>query len=87
MGAALATPRGCLTPLFGVARPVRTCPASRIAAAVPRKQSVAMAEPVIERDEAVALLFNVSDIVMALERIERILSGGDDDGEEEVDES
>lgn len=46
-----------------------------------------MAEPVIERDEAVALLFNVSDIVMALERIERILSGGDDDGEEEVDES
>lgn len=45
-----------------------------------------MPEPVIERDEVVALLFNVSDIVMALERIERILRGGDN-GEEEADES
>lgn len=30
-----------------------------------------MAEPVIEREEVVALLFNVSDIVAALSRIER----------------
>jgi hypothetical protein len=43
-----------------------------------------MAEPVIERDEVVALRFNVSDIVAALSRIERILGG--DDGEAEADE-
>jgi hypothetical protein len=42
-------------------------------------------DPVIERAEVVALLFNVSDIVSALGRIERLL--GDDDGEEEADES
>ena len=42
-----------------------------------------MAEPVIERDEVVALLFNVSDLVALLTRIERLL-GGDD--EEEADE-
>jgi hypothetical protein len=41
-------------------------------------------EPVIERQEVVALLFNVSDIASALERIERLL--GEDDGEEEADE-
>jgi hypothetical protein len=41
-------------------------------------------EPVIERDEVVALLFNVSDIVAALERIEYLLGG--DDGQEEADE-
>ena len=41
-------------------------------------------EPVIERAEVVALLFNVSDIVSALERIERLLE--EDDGEEEADE-
>jgi hypothetical protein len=37
----------------------------------------------IERTEVVALLFNVSDIASALERIERLL--GEDDGEEEAD--
>jgi hypothetical protein len=41
-------------------------------------------EPVIERAEVVALLFNVSDIVSALERIERLLE--EDNGEEEADE-
>jgi hypothetical protein len=40
-------------------------------------------EPVIERTEVNALLFNVSDIVSALERIERLR--GEDDGEEEAD--
>jgi hypothetical protein len=40
-------------------------------------------DPVIERAEVVALLFNVSDIVSALERIERLLE--EDDGEEEAD--
>ena len=39
---------------------------------------------VIERDEVVALLFNVSDIAVAVEKI-RLLLGGDD-GEEEADE-
>jgi hypothetical protein len=38
----------------------------------------------IERAEVNALLFNVSDIVAALERIERLLE--EDDGDEEADE-
>jgi hypothetical protein len=42
-------------------------------------------EPLIEREEVVALLFNVSDIAAALERIEQLL--GEDDGEEEADGS
>jgi hypothetical protein len=41
-----------------------------------------VAEPLIEREEVVALLF-VSDIATALERIQRLLE--EDDGEEEVD--
>ena len=44
-----------------------------------------MEEPVISRDEAVALLFNVSDVARALERIE-VLIGGDDGEEEDADE-
>ena len=44
-----------------------------------------MPDPLIEREEVVALLFNVSDIASALARIERPL--GEDDGEEETDES
>jgi hypothetical protein len=43
-----------------------------------------MSEPLIERAEIVALLFNVSDILATLARIERLLK--DDDGEEEADE-
>jgi hypothetical protein len=41
-------------------------------------------EPLIERAEVVALLFNVSDIVTAVTNIERLVGG--DDGEEEADE-
>ncbi|HZR96490.1 MAG TPA: hypothetical protein VFA56_12400 [Gaiellaceae bacterium] len=44
-----------------------------------------MDEPVIERAEVVALLFNVSDIAASLEQIEQLL--GEDDGEEEDDGS
>ncbi|MDX6477020.1 MAG: hypothetical protein QOH95_2531 [Gaiellaceae bacterium] len=44
-----------------------------------------MEEPLIERPEIVALLFNVSDIASSLARIERWL--GEDDGEEETDGS
>ena len=44
----------------------------------------AMAEPLIERAEIVALLFNVSDIANALANIQELLRG--DDGEEEADE-
>jgi hypothetical protein len=40
---------------------------------------------VIDREEVVALLFNVSDIARSLERIEELLGGGDDE-EEEADE-
>jgi hypothetical protein len=39
----------------------------------------------IDRDEVVALLFNVSDIAFSLENIERLLRG-ENDGEEEADE-
>jgi hypothetical protein len=39
----------------------------------------------IDRDEVVALLFNVSDIAVTLARIEQRLA--EDDGEEEADES
>jgi hypothetical protein len=46
-----------------------------------------MAQPVIEREEVVALLFNVSDIVAALARIERLLREDEDGGEEEADGS
>ena len=42
-------------------------------------------DSVIDRDEAFALLFNVSDIASSLENIERLL-GRENDGEEEADE-
>jgi hypothetical protein len=41
-------------------------------------------EKVISRDEVVALLFNVSDMVVSLEAIEALL-GGDDEPQEEAD--
>ena len=41
-------------------------------------------EPVITRDEVVALLFNVADIAVSTYGIEKLLE--DDDGEEEADE-
>jgi hypothetical protein len=43
-----------------------------------------MADPLIERSEVVALLFNVSDVAVTLTKIERLLGG--EDGEEEADE-
>jgi hypothetical protein len=43
-----------------------------------------MVDPVINRDEVVGLLFNVSDIALILDRIKRLLE--EDDGEED-DES
>jgi hypothetical protein len=50
---------------------------------MPATDPSAVGEHVIERDEVVALLFNVSDIVASLSRIERLLE--EDDGEEEAD--
>jgi hypothetical protein len=50
------------------------------------KNASAVTEPAIEREEVVALLFNVSDIAATLSRIERLLEEGDD-GEEETDGS
>jgi hypothetical protein len=44
-----------------------------------------VAEPLIERSEVVALLFNVSDIARTLTNIEDLLE--EDNGEEEDDES
>jgi hypothetical protein len=43
-----------------------------------------VSETLIERDEIVALLFNVSDIAASLVQIERLLR--EDEGEEEADE-
>ena len=48
-------------------------------------QPSCMSEPLIERSEIVALLFNVSEIAAAITNIEQLLLG--DDGEEEADES
>ena len=44
-----------------------------------------MSDVLIERDEVVAFLLNVSDIAVTLTRIERLLLE-DDDGEEEADQ-
>lgn len=43
-----------------------------------------MDEPLIERVEIVALLFNVSDIAVGIDRIVELLEGGDDEEEEEA---
>jgi hypothetical protein len=43
-----------------------------------------MHDALIQRDEIVGLLFNVSDIAVTLTDIERLLGGGDE--EEEADE-
>jgi hypothetical protein len=45
-----------------------------------------MPEPLIERPEVVALLFNVSDIAVTLTNIERLLGEDENGGEEEADE-
>ncbi len=45
-----------------------------------------VAESLLERDEIVALLFNVSDIVAGVHEIIYLLGGGDDE-EEEADGS
>jgi hypothetical protein len=44
-----------------------------------------MPDPIIERAEVAALLFNVSDIAVTLTNIERLL-GEEENGEEEADE-
>jgi hypothetical protein len=62
----------------------RTWSQKRIAGAHRCGQPVYVAEPLIDRAEVVALLFNVSDIVARLASIEELLE--DDDGEEETDE-
>jgi len=63
---------------------VRTAPNQRIAAPTAATQPVLVSDPLIERAEVIALLFNVSDIAVTLTKIERLLGG--DDGEEEGDE-
>ena len=68
-----------------IARRFRTCSQKRIAPAHRYRQPLRVAEQIIDRDEIVALLFNVPDIVAILSRIERLLFE-DDDGQEEADE-
>ena len=43
-------------------------------------------EQLIYREEIVALLFNVSDVVKSLRKIEVLLGGGEDGEEGEADE-
>jgi hypothetical protein len=62
----------------------RTGPNPQIAALGLCVHALAVPDPLIERAEVVALLFNVSDIAVTLGRIERLLE--EDDGEEETDE-
>jgi hypothetical protein len=57
-----------------------------MACAFQRTDAPRMADPVIERAEVVALLFNVSDIAVGINTIVRLLRG-EGDGEEEADES
>jgi hypothetical protein len=40
-------------------------------------------EPLIERDEIVGLLFNVSDIAVVMQRLGRLLEGGGDETAED----
>lgn len=56
----------------------------RLARAVAKLRHVP--EPLIEREEIVALLFNVADIASAALEIERLLGEEDDGGEEEAHE-
>jgi hypothetical protein len=51
------------------------------------RQSSALDEELIFRGEVTALLFTISDISQTPTRIEALLGGGDEDGEEEADES
>jgi hypothetical protein len=44
-------------------------------------------QALIERQEVVALLFNMSDIAITLTSIEWFLKEDEDDGEEEADQS
>ncbi len=59
-------------------------PSGRLALSLLRRDAYRVDEPVIHREEAVGPLFNVSELVVTLRRIEVLLE--DDDGEEE-DES
>jgi hypothetical protein len=56
-----------------------------IARRVPRRDALRVADPLLEREEIVALLFNVSDIAVSVDKIVNLLEGGDDEEEEEVD--
>ncbi len=61
----------------------QTCLNERIAQSSDPVESSGVSEPVIERGEVVALLFNVSDIAKSLSYIEQLL---EDDNGEEADE-
>ena len=65
----------------------RAVPYSRRTMARPRvfDEAPHVAEPLITRDEVVALLVNVSDIVVGVDAIVHLLEGGDDEEEEEAD--
>jgi hypothetical protein len=65
-----------------VARPRETTPDQRIALRRREAHACSVEEPLMERSEIVALLFNVSDISATLAKIERLLGGGEDAAEE-----
>jgi hypothetical protein len=51
-----------------------------------RRAFAAMTDPLIEREEIVALLCDVADVAAPADGIESVLRGEEDDGEEETDE-
>ena len=62
------------------------CPKEAIARDARCSKALSVAERLIERDEIVALLFNVADIATAAIGIEALLREDEDGGEEEADE-
>lgn len=58
-------------------------PKSRLATAALRGHGSDVSEPLIEREEVIALLFDVSDIAALARRL--LASLGEDDGEEEAE--
>ncbi len=62
------------------------CPKEPIARRGPDSEALRVTEPLIAREEIVALLFNVADIAVATVGIEELLREDEDGGEEEADE-
>ena len=82
-------PPTCGTPpvLLNARRAIcSACPKEPIARQASNGEALVVTEPLIVRDEIVALLFNVADIASAAIGIETLLREDENGGEEEADE-